>query len=157
MPKRTLYVKAEDEPIWKTAEKLLEENPRLNSLSSVVTTALQREVERIERDKSIPGEMQYITATYFDRKEGLFHRVAFYGKWLIQDHLIGNYYHSIAITEKQQFFVLVKFADGIGNYEVCRDFEDLKEFDYKWGEIDEYILTRVANYLGEEHVVYLDI
>lgn len=94
----------------------------------------------------------------YEDKEGNNRKVAFNGKWLFEDEredtdnrLAGTLY-SVALTEKQQLFVMWS-KDDVSEYEVYLSFDDMVNDD----ALPPGLTSFVAEKIGENYIEYLDI
>jgi hypothetical protein len=151
MGNRTLYVRDSDEGTWQKAEELVK-GQGAESLSKLVTDALEKEMERLETVKEIKEGIEKIVLE-IENEKGT-RKIAFNGKWLIEDYEWDKSFISVALTEKESYFV---FWDSQGNckddYEVFDYFDDFTNSD----AIPEDLKSLVANEVGEDYVEFLDI
>src|SRR5262245_33329451 len=76
-PRRSVYVRAEDQAIWDEAERLAQ--VRGDSLSPLIAQALR---EYVAQHRVDPGQLQRIEVDTWNR-DGQLVRRAFRGRWLI--------------------------------------------------------------------------
>ena len=151
MANKTLYVKDQDEAVWKEAEELTKE-----SLSSLVTSLLRKEVDRIKNEKKLlSGENKRIVVKTKE-EECLPRTVAFNGRWIVDDQEIEDTIYSVAITEKQRFFVLVDGKWGTLYY-VYDTLDELKNLAGTGKEYPAELMHWVALGLETDYVEELDI
>ena len=165
MATRTLYVSdADEKTIWKKAEKLSEGN-----LSKMVSSALEKDVKRLQKIAELKTKIKRLMFTYTDTT-GTRHKIAFEGVWLIEGEKLGTIrdllnhtmdFCSVAVTKKEQFLVLLTNEDEVGDYWVFPSFKELSNFNKLFranSEIwyDQFLLM-IGEMVGEEYAEFLDI
>ena len=146
--KKTLYVPDQDAPMWKELEELSGENA-----SALVARLLNDELERLrEIKKAREGKFSKIVIEYKDN-DGTTRKVAFTGRWIVEEYKNNGTYYSVAISEKFRLFVLIKDNRG-AEYQVHDSFETMQDFE---GKYPGGLLALVADYLKEDYVEELDI
>ncbi len=151
MGNRTLYVRDTDEGTWQKAEELVK-GQGAESLSKLVTNALEKELERLETVKELKDGIEKIVLEV--ENENGTRKIAFNGKWLVEDFEWYQSLISVALTEKESYFV---YWDSQGNsedaYRVFNYFNDFANSE----AIPEELKSLVANEVGEDYVEFLDI
>jgi hypothetical protein len=157
--KKTLYVRDGDEKLWEKAEAIVGEM-QIESLSKLVTDALEKEVNRLEALRKVTKEgFERIVFEYRNELNGPWKKVAFNGKWLAENYS-GNYQtEGIAMTEKGQFFYCrCDIQTDHGFYQVFESFDDLKGYANNEGNrVDTDLISEAAEEIGEDYVEFLNI
>jgi len=120
MPRRTLYVREEDQAIWEQAAGLAEED----SLSAIVTEALRRFVLAKEQESgNSPFERFELTVSSIDPEtNGVSDErtVAFTGR-----KLVSHGWYTVYETAKHQLLIYgVDESNGSSFYNVHKTFDD---------------------------------
>lgn len=151
MPNKTLYIRDNDDVVWKKAETLVT-NSGLSSLSSLVTDALRREVERIEAINEVVNDAKKIIIEIDDG--GGVKKKAFHGNWVVRNYEGYKGLISVAVTKNQSYLVYYDSqSDCDDSYEVFEFFSDFIDSE----GVPEELKSIVADKVGEDYVEYLDI
>ena len=151
MANKTLYIRDNDELIWQKAEEVVVKN-KIESLSKFVTDAIKKEVNRMVFLATVKEDIQKIVVT-LNTEEGI-RKVAFNGKWLIENYSLDFWLISVAITEKNSIFLLYDTgSDSVDKYRIFEYFEDFINEDLPSPELK----SLVANKVGEDYIEFLDI
>jgi hypothetical protein len=152
MGKRTLYIRDSDEELWQRAEQMAKELGPDCSLSKLVTDALEKEMERLATAEEIKEGIEKIVVK-IETGKGT-RKVAFNGRWLVEDYGCDKCLISVALTEKDSYFV---YCNNQGyeedDYQVFDYFEEFKDCE----EIPDALISMVASEVGEEYVEFLNI
>lgn len=174
MAKKNLYIRDEDEELWKRAEELVK-GTQTRSLSSLIPRLLEKEIEKMEAQEEVLEDASRIVVDIgmqWDMEDWAEERkpmrcVAFEGKWIAKDYYAkdGGCY-SVALTKKRQLFVAIAAGKDVlpFGYWVYATFQMMAE-DTGTGAREEYwpfpypdnLLSLVASVMGEVHIEELDI
>lgn len=155
MPNKTLYVRDSDEAIWARAEQFGRETRQ--SLSQVVTTALQRYVPPVPAD----GDMQEIKVRTGEERA---RTEAFIGRWLVSpDYPVtrssqdpderGYTAWAAAITRRGKIAVYRWHSMDAeeGSLDVYASLDEADEY------VPDPLIAKAAEALGQERVLWRDI
>jgi hypothetical protein len=156
MARKTIYVRDEDEEVWKKAEQLAEQLAG-SSLSRLIVDALRREVVRLEAVKEVKDGFERILIEYRNEPHGPLKKVAFNGKWLAREEQYDT--EGIALTEKGQFFHYSRdFQTELGQYRIFQSFNDLAVYaNDEENQVNTDLIAEAAEAIGEDYVEFLDI
>ena len=100
MGNKTIYINDSDAKIWDEANEWAKET---GNLSQFVINSLDREVKRMQKLKDVKEDIQRIVVE-ITRPKGT-KKISFNGKWLLKDYEDRFNLISVAITEKESYFV----------------------------------------------------
>lgn len=149
MGNKTIYINDSDAKIWDEANEWAKET---GNLSQFVINSLDREVKRMQKLKDVKEDIQRIVVE-ITRPKGT-KKISFNGKWLLKDYEDRFNLISVAITEKESYFVYFDTQasqnDSYVIYEYFKEFTDAHN-------IPEEAKSIVSNIVGEEYAEFLDI
>ncbi len=163
IPRRNLYIREDDESIWKRAESLAGEE----SLSATVTEALRRFVLAKEQEAGIsPYQRIELSVAITDQEDSVSVEqriignriIAFNGRILIDDPDVAVYE-----TTKHKLLFYFKDANGYGSYGVFDSLQEASEARaWEMGADGELmfrgdLIAKVAEALGTPWIEELDI
>lgn len=151
MANKTLYIRDNDEVLWQQAETLVTELG-IESLSKLVSDALKKEVKRLNDLKELKSEVRKIIVTIAN--ENGERKIGFNGKWLVENYEYYRALISVALTEKESYFVLWD-NQGYHNdaYQVFEYYNDFINSD----SIPSEVKSIVASGVGEDYIEFIDI
>ncbi len=157
MPKVTLYVRDEDQPVWARAHALAAKME--DSLSAIVTEALRRYLDQKEREHAAraawAGKMQPVELRV---DHGAQFTVRFTGTRLATLRQQDGKERTVYLTAAGKLVYYEQLTEDVGAYEVFDSFDALQHALVRSEgpmAVDEF-LARVAEALGTEFVLHID-
>ena len=149
---KNLYVAETDLSLWNQIEELTGEKP-----SAIVAQLLRTEVEKLlSAKKAKEGKCARIVVAYCDEND-VKRKVAFVGRWIVENYCEAHVEYSVALTENERLFVLIN-KNGCGFHCVYDTFGEMEATDlYHVGPYPAELLAIVAEAIGEDFVEELDI
>lgn len=153
MGKKTLYIKEDDESLWKKADFLVKTNG--GSLSNFITELLRKELSKREMLRCVTENIGPIVIE-FENQYGR-QKKSFNGKWLIKDYQPGidpfGDAYSVAVTAMGQLFVLRETNNHGSDYRVFPTYDDMMDD----GTVPLELQYAVSDAIGENDAEFLDI
>ncbi len=159
-PRRTVYVRAEDQAVWDQAEQLAQ--ARGDSLSPLIAQALREYVaqHRVQSD-----QVQRIEVDTWNR-DGQLVRRAFRGRWLIDpdeayrseyeghDGRMAGLCYAVAQTEKGRFVAYTVHKNDPERWHWFEVFESLSDME---GKLPGDVLSQLASSLTGDRVATVEL